>query len=232
MSALREIQAGGATISDELLARARKVLPVPLLNTYASTEAGTAALASVELLGDLRNEGAVGFIVPWASVDACDDDGRVLPPGHDGHLRVDALGVAPIYVPGQRKIEKVEPFFPGDFGRVLGNGMLIIGGRSNEVINIGGIKFAPERLENIVLQCRGVKDAAVVAIASEAALPQICVAVTGDATIDRLEIVKQCGDGLRVATPTMIKVLDAIPRNVTGKIMRDRLREIFAADMK
>src|SRR5581483_4274377 len=158
---LREIQAGGALISDVLLQRARARLPTEITGTYASTEAGTVALAPVERLGAARGEGAAGFVVPWASVETYDDNGRKLPTGRDGHIRQRTLGMAPVFTPSMREVVSPEWFDPGDYGRVLNNGMLIVSGRSTELINIGGNKISPDRFEQILLQCEGVRDAAV-----------------------------------------------------------------------
>jgi acyl-coenzyme A synthetase/AMP-(fatty) acid ligase len=228
LSSLREIQAGGATISNELMQQIRATVPCALYNTYASTEAGTAAFASVEQLGELRSEGAVGFVTPWANVEAHDSDGQLLPRGHDGNLYVSALGMAAPYEIGMKTVESTHGFYPGDYGRVLSDGMLVIGGRSTEIINIGGNKVAPEKLEQIVLQCAGVRDAAVFAVDANAALPQIWAVVVADGQVDATEIMRRCGEISRVATPTVIKTIASIPRNATGKIMRDQLRRELA----
>ncbi len=229
ISSLREIQAGGSTISDALLRKVRSVISCSLLNTYASTEAGTAALAAVELLGDLRNEGAVGYLAPWADVVACDDEGNELPSGQDGNLRVSALGMAAIYVPGMKTVDEPVSFFPGDYGRITNNRMLFIGGRSTEIINIGGNKIAPERIEELVLECSGVKDAAVFAIDVKADFPQIWAAVVVEGAFDPKEIIRHCATRSQITTPTVIKIVNEIPRNSTGKIMRDQLRRELSA---
>ena len=89
------MQAGGALISDVLLQRSRARLSAEIVSTYASTEAGTVAYAPVEQLGDARGEGAVGFVVPWASVEVLDDNNRRVPAGRDGNICVSTLGMAP-----------------------------------------------------------------------------------------------------------------------------------------
>jgi acyl-coenzyme A synthetase/AMP-(fatty) acid ligase len=225
LEALREIQAGGSLISDALLHRARSCLAASIVSAYASTEAGTVAFAPVEQLGEARAEGAVGFVTPWASVEICDDEDRVLPPGHDGIIRVRTLGLAPHYQPGMTRVETSGPFYPGDFGRLLPHGMLVVAGRSTEVINIGGNKIAPERFENLILQCAGVKDAAVFTVDINSVLPQVWAAVVGDPTMSMAEIIKRCADAPLIGAPTVIKAVKDIPRNSAGKILRDQLRK-------
>ncbi|MCP8940092.1 acyl--CoA ligase [Alsobacter sp. SYSU M60028] len=228
LSSLREIQAGGSTISDALLGKVRAVLACPVLNTYASTEAGTAALAPLERLGALRREGAVGVLAPWAEVVACDEEGRELPPGAEGLLRVSAAGMAPAYQPGLRTVEEPAWFFPGDIGHVTPERVLVIRGRDAEFINIGGNKIAPERIEELVRECSGVADAAVFAVDIKADFPQVWAVVTANGPIDPTAIMRHCAAKLPATTPTVIRVVASIPRNATGKIMRDKLRKELA----
>jgi acyl-coenzyme A synthetase/AMP-(fatty) acid ligase len=228
LSSLREIQAGGSKISDQLLAKIKSTIACSLLNTYASTEAGTAAVGHVEALGNLREKGAVGVLAPWSHVVSCDEKGNELPEGEVGNLRVSSLGMAPPYVVGMKTVEEPEFFFPGDVGFVSKERLLFVEGRSSEIINLGGNKIAPGTIEKVVLECAGVKDAAVFAITERTELPQITVVVEAETGFDPKQVMKHCGERLGILTPTAIRVVDKIPRNVTGKIMYDRLKEMFA----
>lgn len=232
LSSLREIQAGGAKISDALFQKVRSSIACPVLNTYASTEAGTAALGSIEAIGELREKGAVGFLAPWAHVVACDEDGLPLPNDAVGNLRVTALGVAPPYAPGMTRVEEPDWFYPGDIGYVTRDKLLFIEGRSGEIINLGGNKIAPDIIEKVVLECRGVKDAAVFAISGRTELPQIVVAVEAGEGFDPKDVMARCGARLGIMTPGAIRVVDQIPRSVTGKIMYEKLREDYVRSQK
>jgi acyl-coenzyme A synthetase/AMP-(fatty) acid ligase len=224
LSGLREVQAGGALISDVLLQRARAVLSAEIVSTYASTEAGTVAYAPVEQLGSARGEGAVGFVVPWATVEVVGDDGRRVPPGRDGNIQIRTLGMAPVFAPDMREVIAPDAFYPGDFGRMLNNGMLVIAGRSTELINIGGNKVSPDRFENILMQCDGVRDAAVFSVDINSALPQVWAAIVADANLNVADVMKKCFAQPLIGTPSVLKVVPEIPRNSAGKILRDQLR--------
>jgi acyl-coenzyme A synthetase/AMP-(fatty) acid ligase len=224
LSGLREIQAGGALISDVLLQRARACVSAEIVSTYASTEAGTVAYAPVEQLGEARGEGAVGFVVPWASVEIFDDEKKRVAPGRDGNICVTTLGLAPTYTAGMRQVTPPAPFFPGDFGRLLNNGMLVVAGRSTELINIGGNKVSPDRFENILMQCEDIKDAAVFTVDIKSALPQVWAAVVADSTLNVADVMKRCFATPLIGTPSVIKVVPEIPRNSAGKILRDQLK--------
>ena len=224
LSSLREIQAGGSLISGPLLRKVRSVIACPILNTYASTEAGAVALADVGALGEFREQGAVGYLTPWADVTVCDDDGTELQAGEPGNLRVSAVGMAAPYRKGMTNVVEPMSFFPGDYGRVTPNRLLFIGGRTTEVINLGGNKVAPESIEQIILECPGVQDAAVFAVDVNAEFPQIWAVVVAGPNFDPKIVIQRCAERSRVTIPTVIKTVASIPRNTTGKILRDQLR--------
>ena len=91
-----------------------------------------------------------------------------------------------------RQVATPPPFFPGDFGRLLNNGMLVVGGRSTELINIGGNKISPDRFERILMQCEGVKDAAVFTVDINSALPQVWAAIVAEPSINVADVMKRC----------------------------------------
>ena len=123
------------------------------------------------------------------------------------------------------RVETPDAFFPGDYGRLLSNGMLVVAGRTTEVVNIGGNKISPDRFENIILQCEGVKDAAVFTVDINSALPQVWAAIVADPEMELAKVVKHCAAIPMIGAPTVIKVVPVIPRNAAGKILRDQLRK-------
>jgi acyl-coenzyme A synthetase/AMP-(fatty) acid ligase len=228
LSGVRELQAGGALISDVMLQRARSAMSCEIVSTYASTEGGTVAFAPVEQLGNARSEGAVGFVVPWAKVEVLDDDKKPVPTGRDGNIRISTLGNAPAFTPGMKTVENPGPFFPGDYGRLTSNGLLVVAGRSTEVINIGGNKVSPDRFEGILMQVAGVRDAAVFTVDINSALPQVWAAIVADPGLSVAEVMKQCFAQPMIGTPQVIRIVPEIPRNTAGKILRDKLRADLA----
>ena len=103
--------------------------------------------------GRLSEAGAVGFVAPWAEVQAVDEAGRVLPAGSDGVLRIraDCQG-RPFLEKGGSGDDNFRDgwFYPGDVGRVGADGMLSVLGRVSDIINAGGTKMAPELIEDAV----------------------------------------------------------------------------------
>ena len=47
-------------------------------------------------------------------------------------------------------------FYPGDLGKLDENGVLYLEGRTNDVINIGGIKLNPENIDQFIELCKSI----------------------------------------------------------------------------
>src|SRR5205085_476087 len=88
---------------------------------------------------------SAGRVVPWMELQAVDKDDAPLPPGKLGRLRMRSMTMAQGYL-GQ---EGDEPgvgfrdgwFYSGDRGRVHASGLVYLGGRANDVINLSGAKI-------------------------------------------------------------------------------------------
>ena len=230
LNSLREVQAGGAKISDQLFGKIRSAIPCPVLNSYASTEAGTVALGEIGLLRSLGPADSVGVLVPWANVDILNDDGAVRAVDSSGIIRVRAIGLAPEFETKTMRVVEPADFTPGDIGYVTSQRLLCIEGRSAELINVGGNKIAPETLERYVGEVSGVKEAAVFALDDNSDLPRICVCVTIDGDFDQGEIYTHMAKRTRVVTPSIVRIIPEMPRNDTGKIIYNALRESILQD--
>jgi O-succinylbenzoic acid--CoA ligase len=123
-------------------------------------------------------------------------------------------------------------YFPtGDGGR-FENGLLSVSGRRAYVINTGGEKVWPERLEEILRSLEGVRDLAVVGRDDDewGQVVTLVVAPTGTAGIE--DILAAARDVIREAIgpwaqPKAIYSVAAIPRTPNGKIQRSALAELI-----
>jgi acyl-CoA synthetase (AMP-forming)/AMP-acid ligase II len=120
-------------------------------------------------------------------------------------------------------------FYPGDVGRIAPGGILVLSGRRESVINLGGDKVSPERVEAVLAAFAPVRDAAAFAVVT-----QLGVQILGSAIVWRGEAdMPGLQEHLRrrlppTFMPVMFVAVDAIPRNASGKIDRQRLKEIAA----
>jgi acyl-CoA synthetase (AMP-forming)/AMP-acid ligase II len=118
-------------------------------------------------------------------------------------------------------------FYPGDVGRIYPDGLVVITGRTNEVINRGGIIVAPEVIEEVLRLDSRVQDIAVVGVLNAAGIEEIWAAVVSDTELDARTMIEASRPKLNEKVPDRIIRIDAIPRNENGKIKRNELRELL-----
>src|SRR5262249_38512129 len=113
-------------------------------------------------------------------------------------------------------------FYPGDTGQLTADGILVIAGRVDEVINKGGDKAAPEMIEGVLRMLPQISDAAAFAIPGR---DQIWAAIVLKEKMPHEAILKFCKDRLAGMAPDRLIELDKIPRNDMGKIIREDMRK-------
>ena len=182
-------------------------------------------------------EDAVGIVVPWAELQIVDDDDNVLPPGRQGKMRYRNeyfLRNQPSAEEGQTDTRW---FYPGDLGMVTAHGILCIKGRSDDVINRGGVKVSASRVEERLLCCPGVKDAGVCSVEGLSEMTQLWIAVVPDRDFKPAEFQQfvKTDEALYQSLRTDIDhVFDVeeIPRGDLGKIKRLDLRDKLIGMLK
>ncbi len=200
---------------------------------YGSTEAGTVALgpARVSQLAD----GAVGYAVPGAQVQTVDDAGEVLGVEREGILRVRTRTMADAYFSAEREASaafKDGWVYPGDTGLIRKDGLLIISGRVNDVINKGGIKVAPEIIEEDLLARPGIVDAVVFSEVAADGSVRIWAALIAQGAFDPKNVLAACRAQLGELAPDFLAQVTDIPRNDMGKVQRNRLKESVLSQIR
>jgi long-chain acyl-CoA synthetase len=118
-------------------------------------------------------------------------------------------------------------FVPGDIGHLDENGRLFITGRTTDLINVGGAKIAPERVEQVLSEHPGVADCGVVGVPDPSGGDLIVAAVVARGELNLDELSGFVAERFRAAPVARIIRLDRIPRGATGKIVRPMLAQIL-----
>jgi acyl-CoA synthetase (AMP-forming)/AMP-acid ligase II len=117
-------------------------------------------------------------------------------------------------------------FYTGDRGRLTKEGLLILEGRTSEVINSGGVKRAPELIEEIALRHPDVAEAAAFGALGPDGIEEVNLAIVARAPISQQQLIAWCaGRGLEVSR---VFYVDALPKTPMGKIRRDELKTRLA----
>ena len=171
---------------------------------------------------------SVGRVLPWVELEIVDAEGRRLPDGEVGEVRVrtecmiDAYHGDPV---GTSRHFRNGWFHPGDLGSLTRAGALCIHGRTDDMMNLNSIKIFPAEIERVLEEHPAVKAAAAFAIPSaiHGAIPAAAVELRESAEVDVDDLMDRARARLGVRAPRRIIVLGALPRNAAGKVAKHEL---------
>ena len=103
--------------------------------------------------------------------------------------------------------------------------MLMVTGRTSEVIHRGGIQFATVMVEEVLRLDARFNDRAVTSVTDDVGTEHIWAAVVAPAPFDEKAVLDAARVRLNERTPRRLIVVDKIPRNENGKVMRNVLRD-------
>lgn len=161
-----------------------------------------------------------------------DDEGKEVPPGEVGELIVKGDGVMKEYYKNPEKTAQTIKdgwLYTGDMAKIDEDGFMYIVDRRKDTIISGGENVYPVEIENVLQSYPGVQDAAVIGTPDER-LGEMVTAVIEPAPgmeLSEEKIASFCGENLqRYKRPRRI-IFGKVPRNLTGKIEKSRLREMY-----
>jgi long-chain acyl-CoA synthetase len=162
-------------------------------------------------------------------------DGTVLGPGQDGEVRIKGPNVMKGYYNLPELTASVMDehgfFRTGDMGQFDADGHLRITGRIKEMLIIAGENVFPREIEEVVNHHPSVKVSAVVGLhdPSRGEVPVCFVELHEGQAWDEPAVRAFVREALPpYKVPREFRVLEALPRNPTGKIMRRALSERLA----
>ena len=122
-----------------------------------------------------------------------------------------------------------EGWFPTkDRGFLDKDGYLFIDGRADDVIVRGGENISPGEIEDVVRTHSNVEDVAAVAVKDTEWGEAVGLVIVANSPIEDDEIIKLVKTKLRSSrVPSIIKYMDELPYNETGKLLRRVIRDNF-----
>ncbi|MDB5594178.1 MAG: acyl-CoA synthetase [Hyphomicrobiales bacterium] len=220
LDSLQAIWVGGALLHRELLAQLRAKLCRRVISAYASTEGSIAAFAP-DMYAVESIPGAVGYVAPWAQIEVVDSEDRVLRPGAEGIVRYRTEVHAKTLRSGAGTQDW---FYPGDVGAVTAEGIVCIYGRTDDRLNLGGVKSSAESLDFRLCGLPEVKDGAVCALPDARGVDVLCVAVVPARSCDKETFRLRLASEIFKLPVERVDFVNSIPRTAEGKVMRNELR--------
>ena len=222
---------GSAPLAPATLRALQERMPeASVSNSYGMTEAGP-AFCSMPKGESLKRIGSVGQPVPPLEVRIVDDDGHDLPAGEVGEAILRMKGREREYYRNDEATAgtwKDGWLYSGDLARLDEDGYLYIVGRKKDVIIRGGNNIHAVDVEAVLLEHPDVVEAAVVgiphAVLGEDVAAVVVLAPGAPTTPEELK--EHCAAVLAdYKVPRRIELVDELPRNATGKVLKAQLRD-------
>jgi long-chain acyl-CoA synthetase len=226
---VRLMLSGSAPLSTELVERFTERTGIPVHQGYGLTEASpvvTSTLCSV-----VPQVGSVGAALPGVEIRLVDDLGHT-PDGVDpGEIQIRGDNLFSGYWPDGAGGPDDEGWWStGDVGFLDPSGDLFLVDRLKELVIVSGFNVYPVEVEDVIEEVDGVAEVAVIGVddpvTGEAVVAYVrAPGVDPDAIVDAVR--RHCDVRLaRFKQPTRIEVVDQLPKTVTGKVQKGRLRGI------
>jgi acyl-CoA synthetase (AMP-forming)/AMP-acid ligase II len=171
---------------------------------------------------------AAGRAAGDVELSIVDDEGTALPPGEIGEVVTRGAHVMPGYWSGGTDTRAVRDgwLHTADLGRIDGDGVLWLVDRKGDMIITGGYNVYPREVEEAIAAVPGVREVAVIGAEDPEWGQRIVALYTGDAAPEDVDA--HCRATLAsYKKPKEVRRLDAFPLNATGKIAKNRLREML-----
>jgi fatty-acyl-CoA synthase len=205
---------------------------------YGMTETSPVSFQSSSDESLERRVSTVGRIQPRIEAKVVDAEGRTLPRGEKGELLVRGYSVMRGYWEDpERTAEAIDAdgwMHTGDLATFDDEGYCNIVGRSKDVVIRGGENIYPREVEEFLYRHPKIQDVQCVGVPDPKYGEELCACVIlrPGATATAEEIRDFCrGEIAHYKIPRYVKIVDAFPMTVTGKVQKYLLREQLSREM-
>ncbi len=230
LSSVRLLIGGGEKMPIPFIERLQRAFPAAwFADAYGLTET-VSGDTFLDRASTRSKVGSVGRPCQYLEVDIWDEHGSSLPPGERGEVVLRGPKVFKGYWRDEDATSAAFAggwFHTGDIGLKDDDGYLYIVDRLKDMIVSGGENIASSEIERVLYEHAAVLEAAVVGRpdARWGEVPVAYVVVSPDATTTPDELLAHCRRQLaRFKTPKAVILIDALPRNPSGKVLKRELR--------
>ncbi len=201
--------------------------PCEIAELYGMSEGGATRISMAEWL---ERPGSVGLPWPGVEVRVLDPDGNPVPTGATGVIYVRPPGGLRFhYHDDPTKTDdawRADAFTVGDVGHLDADGYLYLTDRAVDMVIRGGVNVYPREIEDVLYGHPAVVDCAVFGVPDERLGEQLMAVVETRTEVTADELRDYCREHLAdFKVPAKIELVDELPRQPNGKVLKRLLRE-------
>jgi long-chain acyl-CoA synthetase len=225
-SRFRLTLSGGTALTSKAATIWREVTGCSIAEGYGLSE--TSPVVSLNQPGN-EEIGTVGAPVAGTIVEIWDENDHPVAQGETGQIVVKGPQVMQGYwnLPqaSQQSITAKGFFKTGDVGLIQSNGNVKIVDRLKDMIIVSGFNVYPNEIEDVLVNCAGVMEAAVIGESDDVTGEMVHAFVTLNGEVTEAQIIAHCRQNLTAyKVPKKVTLLQDLPKSTVGKILRRELR--------
>jgi long-chain acyl-CoA synthetase len=240
LASFRKAYSGGAPVAPGTVEKFRQAMGLSIYNVYGLTEScSPATITPLEMEGPVDEQSgalSVGLVIPGhdAWIVDLDDPTIEMPPGEEGELLLRGPAITDGYWEKPEETANAirnGRLHTGDVAKLDENGWCFIVDRKKDLINASGFKVWPREVEDVLNNHPGIREAAVVGVpdAYRGETVKAFVALTDEYknAVTPNELIRFCKERMAAYKyPRMVEIIDEVPKTLTGKYLRRKLREV------
>jgi long-chain acyl-CoA synthetase len=230
LSGVRLAVSGAAPLPGAVLEAFRERLGITIWEGYGLTE--TAPAVTTNALGEAAKGDSIGLPLPGVEVRLVDENGAEVEDGDPGEIVIRGPNVFQGY---WKRPEETEAAFrdgwlrTGDIAYRDEDGYLFIVDRAKDLVIVSGFNVYPREVEEALASHPAVAECAVIGLPDERTGEAIrALVVRAEGTdVTEGDLLEHCRGRLaRFKLPREIRFVESLPKHVTGKVLRRRLKDV------
>ena len=237
LSSLRYLTTAGEALNPEVVAKIKEALGLEIKEGFGQTET---TLTVANLINMPLKVSSMGKPTPNYSILLLDSDGNSVQPGVVGEICISLKTGIPIglflkYYKNPTETARVmhDGFYhTGDMAWQDEDGYLYFVGRTDEIIKSSGYRISPFEIESVLMEHKAVLECAVIGIPDLTrgqVVKAFIVPAKGYLPSEELKIEIQ--NFVKSSTapykyPRQIDFVEDLPKTISGKIIRNKLKEV------
>jgi acyl-CoA synthetase (AMP-forming)/AMP-acid ligase II len=234
---VRAFPGGGAPKPPQLHYDVKRELGgVGIVSGYGLTECPILAMNTIRD-PDEQLANTEGRPTPGVEVKVVQLDGTIAKPGEEGEIRVKGPMLFRGYLDSSLDADAFDEagwFRTGDLGTQDADGFVAITGRLKDVIIRKGENISAKEIEDLLFTHAAIADVAVIGLPDSESGERACAVVVAKDTVapptlgQLFEFCTEAGF-MTQKIPEQLEIVDVLPRNPTGKVLKHELREQYGS---